>query len=132
MTTQGSAAGHLPASTRIARFIMTLQVAFGLVGIALALYVLITSGFSAGMLLLLILSATSTALTGWLLSRWASRKRSVRWGSVALAAAMCGARAAMGVLDDGSSWLALLSSVVLYLAIVLLLALPAAGRWFDR
>ncbi|TYB68910.1 hypothetical protein FXF51_10490 [Nonomuraea sp. PA05] len=80
----------------------------------------------------MVLSATSTALTGWLLSRWPSRKKSVRWGSVALAAAMCGARAAMGVLDDGIGWLALLGSIVPYLAIIALLVMPGAGRWFDR
>ncbi|WP_433445607.1 hypothetical protein [Nonomuraea sp. CA-141351] len=73
-------AGRMPATARAARFIMTLEVAFSLVGLAIMIGVAATA-FSAPFLLLFLYASSITALMGWLLSRWPSRRKFVRWGA---------------------------------------------------
>jgi hypothetical protein len=75
----------MPATVKTARFIMTLDVAFGLVGPAFPL-VALAATFDVIVLLLLLLaySTAVTALTGWVLARWPTRRRRLVWTAVAL------------------------------------------------
>lgn len=74
----------MPAAVKTAGFIMTLDVAFGLVGLAFPL-VALAATFDVWVLLLLAYGAAVTALTGWVLARWPTRRRRLVWTAVALA-----------------------------------------------
>jgi hypothetical protein len=74
---------------RTARFVLTIEVALSLVGLAIVTSAAFAT-FSGPLFLLLLYTASITALMGWLLSRWTSRKAWVRWGSIAVAVAPAG------------------------------------------
>ncbi|MEV1176796.1 hypothetical protein [Nonomuraea sp. NPDC049784] len=125
-------AGRMPATARAARFIMTLEVAFGLVGLAIMIGVAATA-FSAPFLLLFLYASSITALMGWLLSRWPSRRKFVRWGAIAVEVVAGGGYLAMAAIDGDLSWIKLLApSTLLPLAVVITLLTPSAAHWFDR
>ncbi|MEV4014411.1 hypothetical protein AB0J35_28310 [Nonomuraea angiospora] len=128
--TEAIQAEPMPAAVRAARFIMTLDVAFGLVGIGVMIIVGAVA-FSPAYVLLLLYVVSTTALMGWLISRWQSRKKAVRWGAVALELVLSGGGLVVKAVDGDLRWTALLG-LVLPLAVVVLLLTPAAGRWFDR
>ncbi|MEU6711933.1 hypothetical protein ABZ897_10705 [Nonomuraea sp. NPDC046802] len=70
---------------------------------------------------------------GWLLSRWPSRWKLVRWGAIAVAVVAGGGYLAMVAIDGDLGWIKLLApSVFLPLATVITLLTPSAGCWFDR
>lgn len=122
----------MSATAHIARFIMALQMGGGLAGIALMIYVVFASGFIPALLLLLLAQAAVTALLWLLWARWPSRKKSVRWGAIAIAAASCVLVLALPMLDSGIGSLSTLVGSVVPAATIILLAVPSTGRWFDR
>ncbi len=91
---------------RALRFIMIVQLAFGL------------AAFSDLRLFALSLRLVGVVvLMGWLVARWSSRRKWVRW---------C-------VVDREFGWVTLVHPAThLPLAIVVGLLTPAAARWFDR
>ncbi|MGN9837687.1 hypothetical protein ACTMTI_06165 [Nonomuraea sp. H19] len=120
----------MPGTLKATRFIVTLEVAFGLVGAA-------TLGgsfstFDWGILPALFYAAGSTALFGWLLSRWSSRRKYLRWVIIAVHLLVLGA----GILDlalfSTVTWEAVFGHGVLTWTVVVLLLLPSAGRWFSE
>lgn len=122
----------MPATMRAARFVMTLDVAFSLVAVAImigtAAFV-----FSGPFLLLLLYSAVITALMCWLLSRWSSRRKLVRWGVIAVEVVSAGGFLVTNAIDGGLGWIRLVSpNTLLPLALVIMLLTPSATRWFDR
>ncbi|AQZ60426.1 unnamed protein product [[Actinomadura] parvosata subsp. kistnae] len=129
MTTQDTRVEQVPPTALIARYILTFQVACGVVGTALAAYLLIGSGLATAFLLLLLASVAFVVLSWLLVARWPSRRRVVRWGAVGVEVAVCGlALAAAGSGGGGGP----LAWSVLPVAAVVLLLTPSAGRWFDR
>jgi hypothetical protein len=120
----------MPVPVRAARFIMTLDVAFGLVGIGIMIIVGAVA-FSPAYVLLFLYAASTTALMGWLISRWPSRRKAVRWGAVALELVLGGGGLIVKAVDGDLGRTALLG-LLPPLAVVVLLLTPAAGRWFDR
>ncbi|WP_431931680.1 hypothetical protein [Nonomuraea jabiensis] len=74
---------RMPGTLKAAQFIITLEVAFGLVGLAITLAGLFAT-FQWGILPALIYVAGSTGLLGWLLSRWSSRRTYLRWAIIAV------------------------------------------------
>ncbi|MEV0821363.1 hypothetical protein [Nonomuraea rubra] len=132
MTTQDVNVHSMPVTAHIARFILTLQLGVGFGVIALGIFASIGSGFTGPYLLLLLASATGTALLWLLVARWPSRKKSVRWGAIAIQAASFALLLALPLLDGGiDSYSRLIGSVV-PVATIILLAVPSTGRWFDR
>ncbi|MEV4106083.1 hypothetical protein [Nonomuraea sp. NPDC049695] len=122
----------MPATVRAARFVLTLQVAFGIVGVAFVGAIVFASVGAAPILLMVLFQAAITALQGWLVSRWPSRRRLVRWGAVAVEVVSAGAALAIVAIDGDLRWAALLPRVLFPLAVVIPLLTPPAGRWFDR
>lgn len=121
----------MPGTVRTARFIMTLEVAFGLVGIAILVGTFFAT-FDAMLFLLLAYSAAMLALTGWLLSRFQVRRRWVLWAVVAYEAYVVASRFTMLVIDADLTWLRILHpNTLMPAAIVVMLLLPAARRWFG-
>ncbi|MEV0233102.1 hypothetical protein [Nonomuraea sp. NPDC050786] len=122
----------MPATVRAARFVLTLEVAFGMVGVAFAGATVIASAGAAPVLLLVLFQAAVTALQGWLVSRWPSRRKRVRWGAVAVEVVSAAARLAIVAIDGDLGWASVLPRVLFPLAVVIPLLTPPAGRWFDR
>ncbi|MFI7633681.1 hypothetical protein [Nonomuraea sp. NPDC049400] len=88
---------------------------------------------SSAAILPLLPQGAITALEGWSLSRWMSRRKPVRWGVVAIEVASVGAHLTLVAIDGDFGWTSLLSlSVLLPLAVVIPLLTPPAARWFDR
>lgn len=116
----------MPGTLKVAQFIVTLEVAFGLVGLAVTMAGFFFA-FDWGNLPALIHAAGSTALCGWLLGRWSSRRGYVRWTIIAVHLVMIGAT----VLDATVTWRAMVGQHVLTWAVIVLLLLPSAGRWFS-
>ncbi|MFI6741381.1 hypothetical protein ACIBI9_51415 [Nonomuraea sp. NPDC050451] len=87
--------------------------------------------FSPGYVLLLLYAVSTTALMGWLISRWTSRKKAVRWGAVALELVLSGGGLIVKAVDGDLRWTTPLG-LVFRLAVVVLLLTPSAARWFDR
>lgn len=111
---------------------MTLEVAFSLVGLAMMIGTAAVA-FSVPFLLLILYAGSITALMGWLLSRWPSRRKFVRWGVIAVEVVAGGGYLAMAALDGDLGWINLLGpNTLLPLAVVVALLLPSAARWFDR
>ncbi|MEV0350112.1 hypothetical protein AB0H88_30410 [Nonomuraea sp. NPDC050680] len=121
----------MPAFMRAARFVMTLDVAFSLVGLAIVIGTL-AFGFSWPFLLLLLYSAVITALMCWLLSRWSSRRKLVRWGVIAVEVVSAGGSLLANAIDGGLGWPTLVSAALVPLVLVIMLLTPSATRWFDR
>ncbi|MEU4225339.1 hypothetical protein AB0F17_13665 [Nonomuraea sp. NPDC026600] len=126
-------AERMPAAMRAARFIMTLEVAFSLVGLAIMIGTAAAFAFSGPFLLMPLYSAVITALMGWLLSRWSSRRKPVRWGTIAVEVVAAGGYLIMTAIDGDLSWIKLIAPSTLFpLAVVVMLLTPSATRWFDR
>ncbi|MFG6200264.1 hypothetical protein [Nonomuraea sp. JJY05] len=125
-------AERMPATVRTARFVLTLEVAFSLVGLAILIGVAAVA-FSVPFLLLFLYAGSITALMGWLLSRWPSRRKLVRWGAIAVEVAASGSYLTMAAIDGDLDWIKLLGpNTLLPLVVVVALLMPSAARWFDR
>jgi hypothetical protein len=111
---------------------MTIEVGFSLVGLAIMIGVA-AADFSAAFLLLLLYGSSITALMGWLLSRWPSRRRFVRWGAIAVEVVAGGGYLAMAAIDGDLSWVKLIAPSTLFPPVVVIALLtPSAAQWFDR
>lgn len=121
----------MPGTLKAAQFIITLEVAFGLVGLAFTLAGFFST-FDWGILPALIYAAGSIALFGWLLSRWSSRRMYLRWAIIAVHLLVIGA----SILDlarfSTVTWNAVFGYQILSWAVIVLLLLPSAGRWFSE
>ncbi|MGN9839244.1 hypothetical protein ACTMTI_14090 [Nonomuraea sp. H19] len=124
-------AHRMPGTLKAAQFIITLEVAFGLVGLAIALAGFFST-FDWGVLPALIYAAGRVALLGWLLSRWSSRRKYLRWAIIAVHLLEVGATILDLVLFSTVTWNAVLGSHLLTWAVIVLLLLPSAGRWFSE
>ncbi|MBE1589066.1 hypothetical protein ACFPOI_34710 [Nonomuraea angiospora] len=120
----------MPPAVRAARLIMILDVALSLIGIAIMIRIG-TVVFSTGYVLLLLFAVATTVLMGWLVFRWSSRKKAVRWSAVALEAVLGGGGLIIRAAQGDLRWTTLLG-LLIPLAVVVLLLTQAAGRWFDR
>ncbi|MEV6039913.1 hypothetical protein AB0L65_52980 [Nonomuraea sp. NPDC052116] len=128
--TEAIQAVPMPAAVRAARLIMILDVALGLLGIV----IMIDFGaviFSPTYVLQLLYAVLTTALMVWLVFRWSSRRKAVRWGAVALEGVLGGGSLIFRAADGDLTWTTL-AGLLIPLAVVVLLLRPAAGRWFDR
>ncbi|MER6003732.1 hypothetical protein ABT120_34540 [Nonomuraea angiospora] len=128
--TEAIQAVPMPAAVRAARLVMILDVALGLLGIV----IMIDIGavvFSPTYVLQLLYAVLTTALMGWLVFRWSSRRKAVRWAAVALEAVLGGGSLIVRAADGDLTWTTL-AGLLIPLAVVVLLLTPAAGRWFDR
>ncbi|MEV4582726.1 hypothetical protein AB0K16_56890 [Nonomuraea jabiensis] len=124
-------ARRMPGTLKAAQFIITLEVAFGLVGLAITLAAFFST-FQWGMLPALIYAVGSTALLGWLLSRWSSRRTYLRWVIIAAHLLLIGAAILDLALFSTVTWNAVFGSRILAWAVIVLLFLPSAGRWFSE
>lgn len=116
-----------------ARYAITFQVAFAIVGLCVSGSLLLIGGIDGLGALVLVAAVGLTVLTGWLMGRFDTRRKPVRWSMIAVEGVSGAAFALPTVLDAESNFLRLLAPAVLLPAVaVLLLLLPAAGRWFDR
>ncbi|MED7928752.1 hypothetical protein SMD20_31195 [Nonomuraea sp. LP-02] len=121
----------MSVTLKAARILITIQVAFGLVGAGLFL-ALFFSSFLWQYLPGLAYVAGSTALLGWLLSRWNSRRVYLRWSFVAMQVVPVGADVVDMILYSTVDWRSVVVGNSLGWAVVVLLLLPSAGRWFDK
>jgi hypothetical protein len=121
----------MPVTLKAARILITIQVAFGLVGTGLFL-ALFFSSFVWVYLLGLAFVAGSTALLGWLLSRWNSRRIYLRWSLVAMQVVPAGVEVVDMVLYSTVDWRSVVVGNSFGWVVVVLLLLPSAGRWFDK
>ena len=124
-------AHRVPGTLRAAQFIITLEVAFGLVGTAITLAGFFST-FGWGILPALIYAAGRVALLGWLLSRWSSRRMYLRWAIIAVHLLEIGATIIDLALFSTVTWNAVFGSHLLEWAVIVLLFLPSAGRWFSE
>lgn len=123
----------MPATVWATRFIMIVQLAFSLLGIVLmtpGVVALFSDPLIFGLMLQFFLV---TALLGWLVFRWSSRRKWVRWCALGLEAVTLAVQVITTVLDSEVSWIKLFRlATLLPLGIVVLLLTPPAGRWFVR
>ncbi|MFD1536389.1 hypothetical protein [Nonomuraea guangzhouensis] len=125
-------AERMPAVVRAGRFIMTMEMAFSLVGLAIMIGT-VAFAFSGPIVLLMLYPVVITALMGWLLSRWPSRRKLVRWGAIGVQVVSAGGYLIMNAIDGDLSWIRLIAPSTLFpLAVVATLLTPSATRWFDR
>ncbi|TMR22380.1 hypothetical protein ETD86_11825 [Nonomuraea turkmeniaca] len=118
-------------SLKAAQFIITIEVAFGLVGLAITLAGFFST-FKWGLLPGLAYAAGSTALLGWLLSRWSSRRTYLRWAIIAAHLLVIGATTLDLALFSTLTRDAVFGTHILTWAVIVLLLLPSAGRWFSE
>ncbi|MER7361709.1 hypothetical protein [Nonomuraea wenchangensis] len=121
----------MPVTLRAARVLITIQVAFSLVGTGLML-ALFFSSFRWQYLPGLAYVAGSAAILGWLLSRWMSRRVHLRWSIVAMQLVMVGAIVVDDAVFSTVGWRSVVFGNVLAWTVVVLLLLPSAGRWFNK
>ncbi|MFI9594622.1 hypothetical protein [Nonomuraea sp. NPDC052265] len=123
----------MPFVVRAARFVMTLQVAFGLVGLVF-LGGAALSVFAPAILLLFGWQAAFLWLVGWLMGRFGSRRTWVLWAVVALELLQVGGSVVIDVTDSGRLDLVglLPENAAGPLPVVVLLLLPPSWRWFSR
>lgn len=122
---------RMPGALKAAQFIITLEVAFGLVGLAITLAGFFST-FHWGILPALIYAVGRIALLGWLLSRWSSRRMYLRWAIIAVHLLEIGAAILDLALFSTATWNAVFGSHLLQWAVIILLLLPSAGRWFSE
>ncbi|SDJ49909.1 hypothetical protein SAMN05421874_1026 [Nonomuraea maritima] len=120
----------MPGTLKAAQFIITLEVVLGLVGLAVTMAGFFFA-FDWGILPALIHAAGSTALFGWLLGRWSSRRVYVRWAIIAAHLLVIGATVLDLALFSTVTWQAMVGQHILTWAVIILLLLPSAGRWFS-
>ena len=123
----------MPRVVSAARYIITFQVALEIVGLLLLGSLLFAGGIDWLAGAILSGGIAITILMGWLMGRFATRKRPIRWSMIAIEGVAAGAYATpMAIDSDVTIVRALSPSVLLPAAVILLLLLPAAGKWFDR
>ncbi|MET8993243.1 hypothetical protein ABZW49_48030 [Nonomuraea wenchangensis] len=124
---------QMPAVVRALRFIMIVQLAFSLFGAAIMIPVIIAA-FSDPILFVPSLQVVVVvALMGWLVARWSSRRKWVRWCALAFEVVAVGSHLIFAVVDREFGWATLVHpATLLPLAIVVGLLTSAAARWFDR
>ncbi|MEV0626608.1 hypothetical protein [Nonomuraea wenchangensis] len=112
---------------------MIVQLAFGLFGAAMMIPVVLAA-FSDPRLFALSLQLVGVVvLMGWLVVRWSSRRKWVRWCAVAFEVVLVGSHLVLAVVDEEFGWVTLVHpATLLPLAIVVGLLTPAAARWLDR
>lgn len=120
-----------PGTLKAAQLIIMIEVAFGLVGLAVAVAGFFFA-FDWGHLPALIYAVASTALLGWLSGRWSSRRTYVRWAIVAVHLLVIGAAVLDLVIFSTVTWQAMFGRNILAWAVIVLLLLPSAGRWFNE
>ncbi|MGW2154795.1 hypothetical protein [Nonomuraea sp. NPDC001699] len=121
----------MPFVVRAARFVMTLQVAFGLVRLVFLVGAVLPA-FAPGPLLLFGVQVTFLLLTGWLMERFGARRAWTLWAAVALELLQVGGAVAVDALDPGLDLERVLFATVLGpLPVVVLLLLPPSWRWFS-
>ncbi len=121
----------MPGTLKAAQFIITVEVAFRLVGLAITLAGFFST-FNWDILPALIYVAGSAAVLGWLLSRWSSRRMYLRWATIAVHLLMVGATVLDLALFSAVTWSAMVGSHILTWTVIVLLLLPSAGRWFSE
>ncbi|MEU1720266.1 hypothetical protein [Nonomuraea sp. NPDC005692] len=123
----------MPFVVRAARFVMTLQVAFGLVAIV-SLGAAALSVLAPGPLLLVAWEAALLGLTGWLLGRFGTRATWVRWAVVALELLVVTDFVVLRLIDSGHlDPVRLLVTIALGpLPVLVLLLLPPSWGWFSQ
>ncbi|TMR98797.1 hypothetical protein [Nonomuraea basaltis] len=124
-------ASPMPGTLKVAQFVITLEVAFGLVGLAITLAGFFST-FEWGILPALAYAAGSTALLGWLLSRWSSRRTFLRWAIIAVHLLTISATILDLALFSTVTWNAVFGAHILTWTVIVLLLLPSAGRWFSE
>ncbi|MFB4272068.1 hypothetical protein [Nonomuraea sp. GTA35] len=105
--------------------------AFGLVALAITLAGFFST-FDAGILPVLVYVAGTVALLGWLLGRWSSRRKYVRWAIISVHLLQIGVTVLDLVLFSTVTWDAVLGSRLLTLVVIVPLLLSSAGRWFSE
>jgi hypothetical protein len=121
----------MPGTLKAVQFIITLEVAFGLVALAITLAGFFST-FDAGILPALVYVAGTVALLGWLLGRWPSRRKYIRWAIISVHLLQIGVTILDLVLYSTVTWDAVLSSRLLTSVVIVPLLLPSAGRWFSE
>ncbi|MEU1385841.1 MULTISPECIES: hypothetical protein [unclassified Nonomuraea] len=123
----------MPFVVRAARFLMTLQVAFGLVALAF-LGAAALSAFEPGPLLLMAWEAALLGLTGWLLGRLGTRATWVRRAVVALELLVVTEFVVLRLIDSGhlDPVRLLVANALGPLPVVVLLLLPPSWGWFSQ
>ncbi|MGW4800599.1 hypothetical protein ACWEPC_50090 [Nonomuraea sp. NPDC004297] len=121
----------MPRTIKAAQFVITLEVAFGLVGLAIMVGLFFAS-FDWLVLLVLVYGAAMPALNGWLLSRWSSRRTYLRWAIIGAHLLWIGLVVLNLALYSTVTAGAVFSRSVLDWVVIVLLLLPSAGRWFCR
>ncbi|MFI7701710.1 hypothetical protein [Nonomuraea sp. NPDC049480] len=124
-------AERMPAAALAARVIMTLQVGLGLLFLAIFLAGAVAAASDAALLVAFLPGLLFVVLQGWLIFRWSSRRKWVRWSAIAIEVVAVGSSVITAVVD-GELGGATLAGQVLPLAIVVLLLTPSAARWFER
>ncbi|PZG16451.1 hypothetical protein [Nonomuraea aridisoli] len=109
---------------------MTLQVAFGLVGLAVWVAAF-ASTFAWPILIVGVYAGGVTGLVGWFLHRWNGRTSMLRWAIVTTESVVVVASVCILAIDDELTWPRLIGPNTLFpLSVIVCLLLPAAGRWF--
>lgn len=131
--TEAIHAEQMPTIVRAVRFIMIVQLAFALFGAAMMMPIIMAAFGDPGLFILLLPPVVVVALLGWLIFRWSSRRKWVRWCAVAFAAVALGGHLIPAAVDGGFGWMTLVRpATLLPLAIVVGSLTPSAARWFDR
>ncbi|MER6514168.1 hypothetical protein ABT158_45655 [Nonomuraea sp. NPDC001636] len=123
----------MPFVVRAARFVMTLQVAFGMVGLAF-LGAAALSILALGPLLLVAWEAAILGLTGWLMSRFGTRATWVHRAVVGVEALVVAEYAVLRLTDSGGldPVRLLVANALGPLPVIVLLLLPPSWRWFSQ
>ncbi|MDA0634765.1 hypothetical protein OUY22_15175 [Nonomuraea sp. MCN248] len=121
-----------PLTVLAVYLLLALQLLWGVIatilGVVLAVAALSLASWGA-----LLLSATHTGLTGWILARFPRRERRLRWGTAALQAAWVAVSLVYVGIGPGFGARSLLTpSLIIPSLVIALLLTPAAARWFDR
>ncbi|MGP3963331.1 hypothetical protein ACTWPT_45850 [Nonomuraea sp. 3N208] len=130
--TETTGTGRMPAAVRTARFILTLDVAFSLVALAFMLGAA-TATMNVTVFWLLVYGTAITALTGWVLARWPTRRKRLVWTAVVLEIFLLTQRFVLLVIDSDLTWHQILHPNTFFpVTVVIALLLPASRRWFNR
>ncbi|MEU0566799.1 hypothetical protein ABZ297_15605 [Nonomuraea sp. NPDC005983] len=130
--TEVKQADRMPPTVWGARFIMILQLALSLFPAA----IMIGGAVSAPdpeLFALLLLPLAIVAFLGWLVFRWSTRRKWVRWSAIAFETIALAGHVITSAVDGEFGWMTVIGlSTLLPLVIVVGLLTPTAGRWFDR
>ncbi|SDK67702.1 hypothetical protein SAMN05421874_11012 [Nonomuraea maritima] len=126
-------AEKMPAILAATRFVVVVQLAFGLFGAAIMTPLFMGAFSHPALLVLLMPYVVVLVCMGLLVFRWSSRQKWVRWGGIAFEGVMVGYHLVMAVVHAEFGWMTLVHpSTVLPAAIVIGLLTPSAVRWFVR